>query len=181
MENKKGFSMIWFLLILSISFLIASKWNSQLTIIGSQKTIKELVNSVLQPVFGGMLHWNVYIGFAVIIGLTSLALTLSQKYLSNQAELKEIRKEQKYLQEEMKKYRDNPQKILEFQKKQLEIFPKTFELTMKPLLYTSVPVILLFRWFSDYFNPIFGGWWIFYYLIGSVIFSSIFRKVFDVA
>ena len=34
--------------------------------------------------------------------------------------------------------------IMELQKKQLEFFPKTFNLTMKPLMYTSIPIILLY-------------------------------------
>ena len=80
----------------------------------------------------------------------------------------------------MKKYKDHPEKLLEFQKKQLEFIPKTLELTIKPLIYTSIPIILLFRWFGDFLNPVFGGWWILYYLIGAMIFSGIFKKVFKV-
>ena len=183
-EEKKSSSMggmLWFFLILLISIYIASKWNSQLSIFGSDKTVKEFVGSFMDPVFGRLIEINVYLGFIVIVGLITFLLTLAQKYLSDQAQLKEIRKEQKYLQEEMKKYKDHPEKLLEFQKKQLEFFPRTFELTMKPMIFTSIPIILLFRWFSEIFQPKLGGWWILYYLIGAMIFSSIFRKWLDVA
>jgi uncharacterized membrane protein (DUF106 family) len=178
-ENKKAFSMLWFIVILGVSLYIASLWTA--TLFGKPAFVKTAVGSVLNPSLGAMLNWNVWVGFIVVIALTSLILTLAQKYLSDQAELKEMRKEQKILQEEMKKYKDHPEKMLEMQKKQLEFIPKTFELTMKPLLYTSIPIILLFRWFGEYLQPIFGGWWILYYLIGSLVFSSIFRKVLDVA
>jgi len=174
MEEKGKTNMIGFIVILGISLFIASRWEKM-------PIIRDSVGYVLDPSFGALLDWNVYVGFLVVIGFTSLVLTLAQKYLSDQASLKEIKKEQKYLQQEMKKYRDHPEKLMELQKKQLEFFPRTFNLTMKPLMYTSIPIILLFRWFADYLYPIFGGWWILYYMIGAMIFSTVFRKVLDVA
>lgn len=166
---------MWILLIvLFISYYLGANYEKI-------PQIKQAVETVLNPTLGALLNFNLYIGFIIIIALTSLVFTLSQKYLSDQKELKEIKKEQKYLQEEMKKYKDHPEKLLEFQKKQLEFFPRTFELTMKPLIYTSIPVLLLFRWFAENLHPHFGGWWFLWYFIGSMIFSTIFRKIFDVA
>ena len=110
-----------------------------------------------------------------------------QKYTTDQNLLREIKKEQKLLQGEMKKYKDHPEKLLEMQKKQLEFIPKTMDITMRPLLYTIVPIVLFFRWFSDYFAlypeiKIFGYLgWIWAYLIFAIIFSIIFRKIFNVA
>jgi uncharacterized membrane protein (DUF106 family) len=60
---------------------------------------------------------------------------------------------------------------------------------MRPLLYTAIPFVLFFRWFADYFsNPFFAAFrffgflsWFWFYLIGSIIFSSIFRKVLKVS
>jgi len=179
MASKQNRSLIIYFVVLFVSLYIVSKWNA--TLFGQKNFLKNIIGSVLNPSLGVLLHWNIYIGFLVVVALTSLILTLAQKYLSDQAELKELRKEQKILQEEMKKFKDHPDKLMELNKKQLEFIPKTFNLTMKPLMYTSVPIILLFRWFGEALNPVFGGWWILYYLIGSLVFSSIFRKVFDVA
>jgi uncharacterized membrane protein (DUF106 family) len=176
-SQSKGL-MIYFV-VLFVSLYIASQWNA--TIFGQPDFLKNAIGTVLNPTLGVLLNWQIYIGFLIIVALTSLILTLAQKYLSNQAELKELKKEQKLLQEEMKKYKDHPDKLMELNKKQLEFIPKTFNLTMKPLMYTSVPIILLFRWFGEYLQPIFGWLWIVYYIIGSLIFSSIFRKLFDVA
>ena len=165
--------------VMLISFWIASQWDKDL--FGQTDFIKTNIERVLNPTLGDLMKWNLWVGFAIIVGITSLILTLAQKYLSDQVQLKEMKKEQKYLQEEMKKYKEHPEKLMEFQKKQLEFIPKTFELTMKPLVFTSIPIILLFRWFSDYLMPQFGNWWILWYLIGSMIFSGLFRKWFDVA
>lgn len=159
---------------MALSLYIASNWDNL-------PYIKDNVEAVLDPTLGALLNWNVYIGFIIIVGLTSLILTLAQKYLSDQKQLKELKKEQKILNEEMKKYKEHPEKLMELQKKQLEFIPKTFNLTLMPMIYTSVPIILLFRWFGTQLSEIFGGWWILYYLIGAMAFSTIFRKVFDVA
>jgi uncharacterized membrane protein (DUF106 family) len=166
---------IWILVaVMLVSLYIASNWESL-------PYIKNSVEYVLNPTLGALLSWNVYIGFIIIVGLTSLILTLSQKYLSDQKQLKELKNEQKILNEEMKKYKDHPEKLMEIQKKQLEFIPKTFNLTLMPMIYTSIPIILLFRWFGDKLDVVFGNWWVLYYIIGAMVFSSIFRKVFDVA
>ena len=169
---KKG--LIIFMIMFLVSAYIASSWDKL-------PVVKNAVSYVLDPTFGYLLRLNIYLGFIVIIGVTSLILTLAQKYLSDQEELKKLKEEQKILQEEMKKYKDHPEKLLELQKKQLEFLPKTFDLTMKPLIFTTIPIVLFFRWFGANLTPAFGGWWIFYYLIGSMIFSGIFRKLFNVA
>lgn len=171
MKNK---NMLWFFLIMAVSFYIASAWEKV-------PVIKDSVSAVLDPTLGALLNWSVIWGFVLIVALTALILTLSQKFLSDQEKLRDLKSEQKALQEEMKKYKDNPEKLMEFQKQQLEFIPKTFDLTLKPIIYTAIPIILLFRWFGDHLQPVFGGWWIFYYLVGSIIFSSIFRKAFKVA
>jgi uncharacterized membrane protein (DUF106 family) len=179
MVSKENKGLLIYFIVLLVSIFIAGQWNAE--IFGQKDFLKNTIGLILNPTLGILIKFNVYVGFIIIVALTSLILTLAQKYLSNQVELKELRKEQKLLQEEMKKYKDHPDKLMELNKKQLEFIPKTFNLTMKPLMYTSIPIILLFRWFGEALNPIFGGWWILYYLIGSLIFSSIFRKVFDVA
>lgn len=143
--------------------------------------IKTSVHAVLDPTFGAMLNFNLILGFIIIIGIISLLQTIAQKYLTNQVELKKLKHEQKLLQEEMQKYKDHPEKLMELQKKSFEFVPKTMDLTMGSVIYTSVPFILLFRWFTLYLQPIWGGWWILYYIIGSMIFSSMFRKWMDVA
>ena len=165
---------IWILIIImGISLYIAQNWDTL-------PLVKENVELVLNPTLGSILEWNIYFGFILVIAMITFLLTLAQKYLSDQEALKELRKEQKILQEEMKKYKNHPEKLMELQKKQFEFIPKTMDLTLKPMMFTSIPIILLFRWFSGYLLPVFGGWWIFYYLIGSIFLSSIFRKILNV-
>ena len=171
--------------VLAISMLIGFFWNSM-------PFVKETIHLILDPSAGKLLNWNINLGMIIITFIISFILSLFQKYTIDQETLRTLKKEQKLLQEEMKKYKDNPEKLMEFQKKQLEFIPKTFDLTMRPLLYTAIPIILFFRWFSDYFTALSSplkilgffstsGSWIWAYLILSIIFSSIFRKVLKLA
>jgi len=172
-------SMNKLLLVMALSLAIAFYWNTF-------TFIKNPIHAAFDPSIGALLDWNVNIGMIVIAAILGLIIILVQKYTTDQKTLREIKKEQKLLQEEIKKYKHDQQKFLELNKKQFELMPKTMEITLRPIMYTSVPIILFFRWFSDYFitNPvkIFGFLsWIWAYLILSIIFTSIFRKMFNVA
>jgi uncharacterized membrane protein (DUF106 family) len=178
MDNKGSFKP--FFIVMLVSLLIVWLWNKI-------PAIGETAHLILDPSLGFLLNWNVTWGMIIIVFGISVIMTLVQKYATDQKTLRELKKEQKILQEEMKKYKDHPEKLLELQKKQLEFIPKTFQLTSRPIIYTGIPLILFFRWFSDYFTTIpdfrfFGFFsWIWFYLLVTILFSSILRKVFDVA
>lgn len=177
--NKEGsFKPIAIALI--ISMLIAMFWNS-LTF------LRNIVHTILDPSAGALIKLNLHFGMLIIVFILTLITTLIQKYMTDQEALKDLKKEQKALQEEMKKNKDDPKKLMELQKKSFESIPKTFKLSMRAFAYTAIPLILFFRWFVDFFNSIgkpeflgFMGWLVFY-LISSIIFSSILRKALKVA
>ena len=167
------------LIVVAISLLIAFYWDKV-------PIVSQTVHKVLDPVAGSLLDWNVNLGMILFSALISFFIIIIQKYTTDQETLREIKKEQKRLNEEAKKHKHDQEKFMQLQsesaKKAFEMFP----LTMRPLMYTSIPIILFFRWFGDYFvaNPIkifgFLGWF-WAYLIFSIIFTTIFRKVFKVA
>lgn len=178
-EGKEGSFMILFI-VMGVSLLAAALWDKF-------AFIKDSIHAILDPTAGALLNWNLDIGMTVVVLILSLAITLAQKYGTDQETLREMKKEQKIIQEEMKKFRDHPEKVMELQRKQLEFIPKTMKLSMRPLIFTGVPLILFYRWFNDFFvaagNPkIMGimGWFVFY-LVFSLIFSGIFRKILKVA
>jgi uncharacterized membrane protein (DUF106 family) len=147
MDNKgKEGSLVWLFIIMSISMLIAAFWETPM--------IKDSAHAVLNPSAGLLLNWNLNWGFIILIFIITLITSLFQKYTTDQATLREMKKEQKELSEEMKKYKDNPQKIMELQKKQFEIIPKMFKVNMRAMVFTAIPLILLFRWFMDVFTAL---------------------------
>lgn len=178
-EGKQG-SFKGIFIVMIISLLIAFFWDSI-------PLIKDGVGSVLNPTSGVLLNWNLTWGMIIIVLLIAIFMTLVQKYGTDQETLREMKKEQKALQEEMKKFKDHPEKMMEFQKKQFAFMPKMMKLSMRPMMYTAIPLILFFRWFMDFFaaigDPRFFGFlsWFWFYLIGSIFFSSILRKVLKVA
>ena len=176
--DKQG-SFRWIFVVLIASLLIGFLWDAI-------PFIKNAGHSILDPSVGLLLNWNLTYGMIIIIFLITLATTIIQKYATDQKSIKEMKAEQKKLQKEMKEHKDNPSKMMEFNKKQMEMFWKMMPMTMRPVIYTGVPIVLFFRWFFDYFlvagNPKFFGifTWFWFYIIVSIIFSIILRKLLKV-
>ena len=182
-KGKEGsFMPIFFIMI--ISLVIAFAWDKL-------DFIKNSVHAVLDPSIGVLLTWNLTWGMIIIVLIIGFITTIIQKYATDQEALKELKKEQKILQAEMKKYRAHPEKVAELSKKQLQFVPQTFKLTSRAIMYTGIPFILFFRWFSDVFILIeletgapvrFLGFltWFWFYLIFTMIFSMILRKIMKV-
>jgi uncharacterized membrane protein (DUF106 family) len=178
MNKEGGFKGIFIVMLISLG--IAFFWESA-------SFIKNSAHYILDPSVGALLNWNLTWGMIIIILIIALFMTLVQKYATDQKTLKELKEEQKELQKEMKKFKDHPEKMMELQKKQFEFIPKMMKMSMRPLIYTGIPLILFFRWFMDFFsvlgNPKFFGFfsWFWFYLLGSIILSSILRKLLKVA
>lgn len=174
---KKTFLIL--MLVMLFSLIVAGLWDTV-------PAIKNTIHAIFNPTFGFLLKTHLLLGFLIITLLVTFATTLTQKYGTDQQALKGLKEEQKALQEEMKRHQNSPGKMLEIQKKQLEHIPRTFELTMQPLIYTAIPFVLLIRWFSDTFkslnNPEFFGLlsWFWAYIIFTIIFSIILRKLMKV-
>lgn len=175
--KKSGFHLIF--LVLIVSLLIAFFWDSV-------PIIKDSVHSILDPSAGALLNWNLTNGMLILIFLITVFMTVTQKYGTDQATLKRLKEEQKELQKEMKEFKDHPKKMAELTKKQFEFFPLMMKHSMRPIIYTGIPLILFFRWFMDVFTAMpdfkfFGFFsWFWFYLVMSIIFSSILRKIFKV-
>ena len=184
-KGKEGsFMPIFFIMV--ISLVIAFAWDKP-----GFTFIPNSVNAVLNPTAGFLLNWNLTAGMLLIVLIITVLTTIIQKYATDQEALKELKKEQKILQAEMKKYKDHPEKVAELSKKQFQFIPKTFKLTSRAITFTGIPFILFFRWFNDVFTvmeattgaPIkFLGFlsWFWFYLIFTMVFSSILRKTFKV-
>ena len=175
--NKEG-SFRGIFIVMTITLLIAMFWDSV-------SFIKDSAHAILDPTLGVLLAWNLILGMLGVIFVISLMMTLVQKYATDQKTMRELKKEQKALQEEMKKYKDSPEKVAELSKKQFEAIPRMMKLSMRPIIYTAIPIVLLFRWFTDFFAvldsaKILGMHWLLFYLIASLVFSSILRKIFKV-
>ncbi len=176
-SNKGSFFPIIFITVISMAMAIY--WDKA-------PFIKNSVHAVLDPSAGALLRLNLTLGMIAVVFIITLITTLIQKYTTDQKALKELKQEQKIIQEEMKTCKDNPEKMKECSRKQMDAMKRTFRLTSRTMLFTGIPFILFFRWFSDTFiamgSPNFFGFlpWFWFYLIFTLVFSSILRKVMKV-
>lgn len=176
--NKEG-SFKPVVIVLMISLFIAFFWD-QLTF------LTNFVHSILDPTAGALILWDLHFGMLIIVFILTFITTLVQKYTTDQKTLKELKNEQKEINKKAKEFSHDPQKMLEIQKGLWPNTAKTFKLSMSSIVYTSVPLILFFRWFMDFFksigDPVFFGFlgWFLFYLIFMFIFNAIIKKLLKV-
>jgi uncharacterized membrane protein (DUF106 family) len=177
-QGKEGSYMPIFIVML-ISIGIAFYWNKI-------SWIKDTVHSILDPSAGVLLNWHITYGFLILIFIITLIMTLAQKYLTDQETMKEMKAEQKKLGQDLKQLDPTSPEYKEMSMKSLEFIGPMMKLSMRPMIYTGVPIILFFRWFMDTFTELGSPkfWifsWFWFYLIMSIVFSSILRKILKVA
>ena len=149
--------------------------------------IKETAHAILDPTAGALISWNITGGTLILFFLISLLMTVIQKFTVDQKTLREMKAEQKEINKELQQYKDKPEKALEINKKSMKLMGDMMSLNMKSSFITMIPLIFLFRWFSDVFtnlgDPIFFGFinWFWLYLISVLVFGAILRKAFKMA
>ena len=131
--------------------------------------------------------------------IVSLIATLIQKKFTDLELVKSLKAEVKKLNQEIKKNRGDIEKANQLMKKSFEVQKKIMKITMKPTFISSLvffPALiglgyfyglpLFFGDYSLYFGlpfslPIVGTQmpWIGVFIVTTIIFSFIFRKVFD--
>ena len=114
----------------------------------------------------------------------TLITTLIYKYTTDQVMLKSFKEESKKLQEEMKLLKNNPNKMMEKNKELMEKNMKMMTQSIKPLLYTIIPFGIIFfglrNIYEQFGKILFGLSWIWIYVISSIVFSIILRKLLKV-
>lgn len=121
---------------------------------------------------------NPKIAIIVISFLATLFITIISYFLTDKELMRRIKQKQKVLREEMKKYRDNPEKMLEINKQMMEDFPHQMKQSLKITVVTLVPMLLLFGWLRRVFvTTTISSSWIWWYILASLVFSIILRKI----
>lgn len=113
-------------------------------------------------------------------GVTAVS-TLVTKWLTNQEHLKSLKARQKELNKKMKTAKPGEKLFEEIQSEMLQISATMMKSQFKPMLVTIVPFLALFAWLRGVYTPIMANSWIWYYIGGSIIFSTVYRKLFKMA
>ena len=143
-----------------------------------------MFNSFFNYIFGFLINWNKFIALLIISFILTLITTLIFKFLTDQHLMKTLKEEIKLSQQEAKNHKNNPKKLIEIQKQAMEKNIKLMMHSMKPMLFTFLPIIIVFSWLSKTYT----GWsspipylgWIGTYIIFSLILSILLRKLLKV-
>lgn len=123
---------------------------------------------------------NPKISIVAVAFLVTLVMTLITKKVTDQNRLKELKKIQKACQIKLKNAKGDMKKQSEIQKEIMSCSMEMMKASFKPMLYTFIPIILLFKWIRGIYSPILSSW--FWWYLGSALVSSIaLRKVLKVA
>ncbi|MEK6951595.1 MAG: EMC3/TMCO1 family protein [Nanoarchaeota archaeon] len=138
-------------------------------------------------IFGWAINLGAPYNLMIITFIITLFTTLIYKFTTNQERLKSIREEMKNIQNEIKGLKSSPEKMLEKQKQLSPLMMESYKHIFKPMLITFLPLILILGWLRETFTTngedikiIFGLSWLWSYILFSVIFSIIIRKVLKV-
>ncbi len=148
-------------------------------------------DKTLDFLFGWIINLGSPSNIIVISFILTIIVNLAVKFLSDQKVMKILKEESEFFKEEMKKFKNEPQKLLELQKKAMETSLKYMRHSLKPTLFTLIPLLIIFNWLSKTFSgseklinlpfslPLIGSGlgWLGIYIISSIIFNIILRKL----
>jgi uncharacterized membrane protein (DUF106 family) len=110
--------------------------------------------------------------------------------------MKELKKELKKNQKRLKESKGEPEKMMAIQKETMHTNMKYMSQSMKPMIFTIIPFLIIFAWLRGVFegtvviplsfhvplsNLETGLGWIGTYIIFSMIFTTVFRRVLKIA
>ncbi|MAG78979.1 hypothetical protein CMI40_01235 [Candidatus Pacearchaeota archaeon] len=122
---------------------------------------------------------NPKLSVVTISFLITLAMTLVTKYYTNQNRMKELKDIQKACNIKLKNAEGDTEKIKEVQKELMDCSLELMKHSMKPMLFTFLPLIILFWWIRNIYIDILAGW-IWWYIGAGIISSIVLRKVLKV-
>jgi len=133
-------------------------------------------------IFGPLINFNPEFGLILISFLLTIVITIAYKYLTDQELMKSLKAELKELQGQMKEFKHDTAKVMQLQKVSMEKNMKYMMHSFKPTLFTFVPLIIVFGWLRSAYETIelsFLGLhsWLWIYILSSIIFSIILRKL----
>ncbi len=116
-------------------------------------------------------------GILLLSFTITLIITLVYKFTIDQEKMKDLKKRQKDTQSKLKEFRDKPEKMAELSKESMEQMGEMMKHQFKPLLFTALPIFVLFGWIRGIFvSTPFERNWIFYYIAFSLVSNILLKK-----
>ena len=121
----------------------------------------------------------------IISAVLTLITTILMLHFTDQEHIKNLKKRNKELQKELKACHKKGEhaRVQEINQEAMELSLKLMKssFSVKMLLITLVPFFIIFRFLRGFYIPLYGNWWILYYIVASMVASTIYRKLFKMA
>ena len=121
----------------------------------------------------------------IISAVLTLITTILMLHFTDQEHIKNLKKRNKELEKELKACHKKGEhaRVQEINQEAMELSLKLMKssFSVKMLLITLVPFFIIFRFLRGFYIPLYGNWWILYYIVASMVASTIYRKLFKMA
>ncbi len=143
-----------------------------------------MLDAFFNAIFGKIIEASPLGAILLISLIVTLLTTLVYKYFTKQKVLKAMKEEMDDLRKQMKEFKNDTQKMMELQKKSFQKSMEQMKHSFVPMLITFIPLIIIFGWLQATYKEIgklLGPLnWLWIYILSSIIFSIILRKVLKV-
>lgn len=120
----------------------------------------------------------------------SFGFALAYKVFGDQATMRELKKDLKKYQKLMREHKHDAEKVKELSAESMKLNMAYMRKSMKPMMITFIPVIFIFQWLRATLSgtiiiPL-SFWpghlgWLGTYILFSLMFTTVFRKLLKVA
>lgn len=119
------------------------------------------------------------ISIIVVASVISLFVSIVNYFVLDKERMLEIKQKQKTLNEQMKLHKDNPSKLQELQKEMMSHMGESMKHSFKPMIITTIPLLVALPFIRNLFlTTSLSGSWFWWYFVGAIASSLIFRKLF---
>lgn len=116
----------------------------------------------------------------LIAVLISFFISLVNYFVMDKEKMCEIKLRQKEMQEKIKHHQSKGEheQAMKVQTEMLSTMGETFKHSLKPMLITTIPIIVVFGLIRNaYVATDIAGSWFWYYLVTAIVSSMVFRKL----
>jgi len=151
-----------------------------------------VLNSTLGLAFSIGNEHRYMIGILIISSLVSLFITLVTSRVVDRERMRHIRERMPQLQERLRKAQKegDSKKMMKINREMLELQREMMSNAFKPMLYTMLPLLLLFSWLRytmpqgtvvnlPFELPVYGSslGWLGWYILSSLLVSPVMKKL----
>jgi len=130
-------------------------------------------------ILSGWMITNPVFSIIVVSFVVGVFIQIVNYFMMDKEKMKELKAKQKDCQARLKDAKGDVNLIGEINTEMMKASTEMMKHSFKPMLVTFIPIIVVFTFIRGvYAETSIAGSWIWYYLVSSIVFSLILKKVF---